>query len=38
MGEKRILFIFIGLIKNCLKCIIYNLCLLIGVLNYDVCI
>lgn len=35
-GEKRISLTSIGLIKNCLKCIIYNLCSLTGALNYDV--
>lgn len=35
-GEKRISLTYIGLIKNFLKCIIYNLCSLTGALNYDV--
>lgn len=35
-GEKRISLTSIGLIKNFLKCIIYNLCSLTGALNYDV--
>lgn len=34
--EKRISLTSIGLIKNFLKCIIYNLCSLTGAQNYDV--